>query len=112
MLGAKPSSFPMEQQHRLSTDSGPPINNPSEYRCLVGRLIYLTITRPDITYSVHILSQFMQDPRKDHWDAAMRVLRYLKSHPGQGVLLSSTSDLRLQAYCDSDWASSHDTLNY
>jgi hypothetical protein len=104
MLGAKPISFPMEQHHHLSIDTGAPVEDPAQYRHLVGRLIYLTITRPDITYSVHIFSQFMHDPHQGHLDVAMRVFRYLKSSPGQGIFLSSSSDLTLQAYCDSDWA--------
>lgn len=58
-----------------------------KYRKLVGRLIYLTITRPKLTYSVHILSQFMQEPHRGHWDAIMLVLRYLKSAPGQGIII-------------------------
>ena len=105
MLGSKPNPLPMEQQHKLSSDSGDPISNPGQYRRLIGRLIYLTITRPDIQYAIHILSQFMQDPRQGHWDAAMRLLRYLKSSPGQGILLPASNDLRLHVYCDSDWAS-------
>ena len=63
MLGSKPSPLPIEQQHKLSSDSSDPISNPGQYRRLIGRLIYLTITRLDIQYAVHILSQFMQDPR-------------------------------------------------
>ena len=70
----------------------------------MGRLIYLSVTRPDLAYSVHILSQFMQAPRIDHWDAALRVVCYLKGTPGQGILLRADSDLTLQGWCDSDWA--------
>ncbi|PKI49874.1 hypothetical protein CRG98_029740 [Punica granatum] len=73
MLGARPSTFPMEQHHWLTADSGTPLNDPSRYRRLVGCLIYLTITRPELCYPVHILSQFMQDPRQDHWDVVMRL---------------------------------------
>lgn len=109
LLGAKPCSFPMEQKLKLSTSSGDLLSDPSRYRRLIGRLIYLTITRPDIVYSVHVLSQFMSAPRKPHLDAATLVLRYLKSSPGQGVLLPSNSPLQLQVYCDSDWASCPDT---
>ena len=69
------------------------IRDPSKYRRLVGRLIYLTITRPDLAYSVHLLSQFMHERRIDHLNAAMRVLRYLKGHPGQGILLRADSNL-------------------
>uniref|UniRef100_A0A2N9HWQ2 Reverse transcriptase Ty1/copia-type domain-containing protein n=1 Tax=Fagus sylvatica TaxID=28930 RepID=A0A2N9HWQ2_FAGSY len=105
MLGSRPCSFPMEQQHKLTTDSDPPLSDPLQYRRLVGRLLYLTITRPDLCYSVHILSQFLHDPRSAHLHAAMRVLRYLKSSLGQGLLLSSASSLQVHAYYDSDWAS-------
>ena len=62
LLGAKPVAFPIEQHLTLSTTYSAPLRNPSVYRRLIGRLIYLTITRPDITYSVHILSQFMHNP--------------------------------------------------
>ncbi|PKI49187.1 hypothetical protein CRG98_030423 [Punica granatum] len=56
MLDSRPSSFPMEQNHRLSSDSGALLTDPGQYRRLVGRLLYLTITRPEITYFVQILS--------------------------------------------------------
>lgn len=105
MLACKPCPFPMEQNHRLALAKDSPYSDPPQYRRLVGLLIYLTITRPEITYSVHILSQFMQAPKQEHWDAAMRVLRYLKSSPGQGIILPKDNDLNLVGYCDSDWAS-------
>ena len=105
MLGSKPVNFPMEQRHELGRDKSPFLTNPSRYRRLVGRLLYLLITRPDITFSVHALSQFMQAPREAHWEAALRVVRFLKSSPGQGVIFQSDTDLTLTAYCDSDWNS-------
>ncbi|GLT30031.1 hypothetical protein SLA2020_048560 [Shorea laevis] len=104
MLGAKLSSFPMEQHHRLRIAFGSPIPDPSQYRRLVGRLLYLIITRPDICYSVGIFAQFMEEPKQEHFNAAMKVLRYVKNSPGQGILLSSFSPLHLVAYCDADWA--------
>jgi hypothetical protein len=103
-LGAKPVDFPMEQNLRLTNDQCEILNDASHYRRLVGRLIYLIITRPDIMYSVNILSQFMHAPRKPHWDAALRVIRYLKNNPGNDLLFSSSSSLQLRAYCDANWA--------
>ncbi|KAJ4812357.1 Retroelement pol polyprotein-like [Rhynchospora pubera] len=105
LLGAKPAAFPIEQNHQLLNATGLPLDDPEQYRRIVGRLIYLTITRPELCYSVHVLAQFMQSPLQAHYDAAIRVLRYLKGNPGQGVVLRADSDLRLYAYCDSDWAS-------
>lgn len=66
MLACKPATFPLEQNHRLALDHSDPFPNPSQYRRLIGRLIYLTITRPDLTFSVQVLSQFMQEPKQGH----------------------------------------------
>lgn len=64
LLDVKPSFIPMEQHHTLLADETSPfLNNITTYRQLVGRLIYLTITRPDISYSVHILPQFVASHR-------------------------------------------------
>ncbi|XP_065855377.1 uncharacterized mitochondrial protein AtMg00810-like [Euphorbia lathyris] len=104
MLGCKPIDTPMEQNHHLATADGPSMPDPAQYRRLVGRLVYLTITRPELSYSVHTLAQFLSNPKVEHWDDALRVLRYLKGSPGQGILLRKCNDLRLNAFCDSDWA--------
>ncbi|KAH9748380.1 protein kinase domain-containing protein [Citrus sinensis] len=105
LLAGRVSHFPMEQQLRLSSTDDELLSYPSSYRRLVGRLIYLTITRPDIVFAVHVLSRFMREPRTTHMDAAIRVLRYLKGSPSKGILLSSTSDLHIRGYCDADWGS-------
>jgi hypothetical protein len=105
LLGAKPVGFPLDQNHHLPLATGSPLPNPERYRRLVGRLVYLTVTRHDLSYSVHMLAQFMQKPLQEHWNAALRVVRYLKGNPGQGIFLQADSDLQLYAWCDSDWAS-------
>ncbi|GKV24575.1 hypothetical protein SLEP1_g34168 [Rubroshorea leprosula] len=105
MLGTKPCLFPMKQKLKLTPSTGSSLSDPMQYRRLVGKLIYLTITRPEISFVVPTLSQFMQAPRQPHLDVAMWVLRYLKSSLGQGIFLSSSSSLQLSAYCDFDCAS-------
>ena len=66
LLGSKPVDFSIEMNHKLALASGKSLSNSGQYRHLVGRLIYLTITRLELSYVVHILSQFMQDPKKDN----------------------------------------------
>jgi len=79
--------------------------DPILYRTIVGSLIYLTITRPDIAYAVHVVSQFVASPTIVHWAAVLRILRYLRGTVFQSLLLSSTSSLELRAYSDADHGS-------
>ncbi|RVW82042.1 Retrovirus-related Pol polyprotein from transposon RE2 [Vitis vinifera] len=72
--------------------TGEPLRDPGRYRRLVGKLNYLTITRPDISFPVSVVSQFLQSPRDNHWDAVIRILRYIKGTPGQGNLISWKSN--------------------
>ncbi|XP_018448685.1 uncharacterized mitochondrial protein AtMg00810-like [Raphanus sativus] len=95
----------MEQNHKLLADKGPYYNNPVRFRRVVGRLVYLSIIRPELSYAIHVMSQVMHKPREAHWDAVVRVLKYLKGCPGQGIMLKAESDLRIHTFCDSDWAS-------
>ena len=108
LLGAKPSSTPTELNHKLvpadKTNSHTLLPDPSKYRCLVGRLIYLTFTRPDLNYIIHILSQFMQKPLEAHWLAALCVVRYLKGTPDQGIMLKAACNMQITAYCDAHWS--------
>ncbi|XP_059658747.1 uncharacterized mitochondrial protein AtMg00810-like [Cornus florida] len=71
---------------------------------MVEQLIYLSITRPEISYSVHILSQFLQEPRKPHLDVVHHLLRYLKGAPGQGLYFPAKENLLLTGFCDADCA--------
>jgi len=94
----------MEANHKLALVQGRVLDDPGRYRRLVGRLIYLTITRPklrlELCYAVHILSQFMQAPKEEQFEAARHVLRYLKGTPGYRILLRSQCDLQIRDYYD------------
>lgn len=76
----------------------------SRYRRLVGKLNYLTITRPDISYAVSVVSQFLEAPSVPHWDAVTRIVRYLKRAPGLGILYRRNGNLRVEGFTDADWA--------
>ncbi|XP_060200832.1 secreted RxLR effector protein 161-like [Lycium barbarum] len=102
-------SSPLDPYMKLQADDEPLLDNPTEYRHLVGKLNYLTNTRPDLSYAVLCLSQYMQRPCLSHFSAAQRVLRYLREDPGQGILLSSTPSFDLLAFCDADWAACKDS---
>lgn len=104
LLGAKPATFPLEQNHNLALSTSTLLPQPEQYRRLIGRLIYLSATRPDLTYCVHVLAQFMQTPREDHWQAALRVVRYIKGTAGQGILLQAKTIFQISGWCDSDWS--------
>ncbi|KAK4380821.1 Retrovirus-related Pol polyprotein from transposon RE2 [Sesamum angolense] len=106
---AKPTSTPLPAGIKFDASSGSSLASPERYRRLVGRLLYLGFSRPDISFAVQQLSQFIQHPRQPHWDAALHLVRYLKGTPTLGLFFASTSSLKLTAYSDSDWASCLDT---
>ena len=97
---------PMDPNIKLLPEQGEPLSDPRRYRRLVGKLNYLTITRPDISFAVSVVSQFLQDPRVTHWDAAMRIVRYIKKTPGQGLLYEDRGHSQIVGYTDADWAGS------
>jgi hypothetical protein len=98
LLASKLVQFPMEQNLKLSRDVGDLLSDPTSYRRLVGRLLYLTITRPDLAYFVQTLSQFMDKPRQPHLDAAHRVMRYIKFAHAQGFFFPAKSELHLKPF--------------
>ena len=108
-MACKPATIPMDSKLRLSTDDGEHLSDISQYRSLIGRLLYLTLSRPDITFVVHQLSQFLAKPRLPHLHAAHHVLFYLKNSPGQGLFFSITSPLHLKAFFDANWGSCVDS---
>ncbi|RVW55440.1 Retrovirus-related Pol polyprotein from transposon RE1 [Vitis vinifera] len=106
MLDCKPVDTPMDPNVKLVPGQGEPLGDPGRYRRLVGKLNYLTITRPDISFLVSVVSQFLQSPCDSHWDAVIRILRYIKSTPGQGVLYENRGHTQVVGYTDADWAGS------
>lgn len=102
---ATPMKIPIDIHLRLHKELEEPLVDPRPYQRLMGKLIYLTVTHPDIVYSVHILTQFMQHPCASHMQAAIHLLKYLVGTQTQGILLASNSAAELRAFCDSDWAS-------
>ncbi|CAM8933504.1 unnamed protein product [Rhodiola kirilowii] len=103
LLQCKPAKTPLNLKHKLSLSTEALLTDPLPYRKLVGKLIYMSITRPDLAYSIHILSQYMQKPTEEHMRAALRLLIFIKRAPAQGILFSAQSSLQLQAFCDADW---------
>ncbi|KAL8109804.1 hypothetical protein AgCh_025773 [Apium graveolens] len=104
MQAATPIKIPIDVHLRLTKEKGNPLRDPHPYQRLLGKLIYLTVTRPDIVFTVHILTQFMQQPSDAHMQDALHLLRYPVGTSTQGILLASTSAAQLHAYSDSDWA--------
>ncbi|BAU03366.1 hypothetical protein VIGAN_UM087700, partial [Vigna angularis var. angularis] len=86
MIDCRPIDSPMDPNQKLASSEGDLFSDPERYRRLVGKLIYLTITRPDLSFAVGVVSQFMQAPCLGHWNAIIRILRYLKKAPRQGLL--------------------------
>ncbi|CAJ2651351.1 uncharacterized mitochondrial protein AtMg00810-like [Trifolium pratense] len=102
-LGCKPSSIPMDPSNRLHHDDSEPHHDITKYRALVGKLLYLTSTRPDIAFPVQQLSQFLDAPTSTHFKAAHKVLRYLKGNPGTGLFFPRNSSIQLLGFSDADW---------
>ena len=108
-IDCNPTCLPIDPKTYLQKNTGTRRVDPVAYRSLVGSLLYLAHTRPDITYAVSCISHYMQEPEETHLQAAKKVLRYLKGTASHGLLFSKTSSERLYSYSDSDWGMDLDT---
>uniref|UniRef100_A0A2N9G7W9 Reverse transcriptase Ty1/copia-type domain-containing protein n=1 Tax=Fagus sylvatica TaxID=28930 RepID=A0A2N9G7W9_FAGSY len=108
MLEAKPVSSPMASSTSLSAHEGEPFPDQTLFRSTVGALQYLSLTRPDIAFTINKLSQFMHKPTLLHWQSVKRLLRYLKNTLTYGLQIFKSSCLDLQAFSDADWAGNKD----
>ena len=109
LLGCKPSNTRMDPQIKLYSRKSHLLEDISMYRRLIEQLIYLTNTKPDICFAINNLSQFLSAPTMVHYQAALRILRYLKVNPCRGLFFPSDSPLQLKDFCDSDQASCPET---
>ncbi|KAL0349510.1 UNVERIFIED_CONTAM: Retrovirus-related Pol polyprotein from transposon RE1 [Sesamum radiatum] len=100
----KPANTPLPIGVNLSAHHTDRLPDPGPYRCLVGRLLYLIFTRPDISFGTQQLSQFVHQPAQAHMDATLHLVRYLKGIPNQGLFFPVSNSLNLTASCDADWA--------
>ncbi|XP_019171187.1 PREDICTED: uncharacterized protein LOC109166752 [Ipomoea nil] len=103
MTDCKPLATPASLTQPVSTTADL-FDNPTQYRRLAGALQYLTITRPDLSYAVNRLCQFMHAPTQEHWSLLKRVLRYVKGTLAYGLRLAASPSTDIHAYSDSDWA--------
>ncbi|KAL2246506.1 UNVERIFIED_CONTAM: Retrovirus-related Pol polyprotein from transposon RE2 [Sesamum indicum] len=106
---AKSVSTPLPPGLKLNSEVGSPLPTSDSYRRLIGRLLYLSFTRPNISYPMQKLSQYLNAPCEAHWKAVFHVVKYLKGCPSLGLFLPAANSLDLQAYCDADWASCPDS---
>ncbi|XP_004309959.1 PREDICTED: uncharacterized mitochondrial protein AtMg00810-like [Fragaria vesca subsp. vesca] len=103
VIECKPARTLLDSKLQFDT-KGESLESLSYYQRLVGKLIYLTITRPDISYAVSIVSQFMHAPTVGHLNIVKRILRYLKGFAGRGILLKKNGHTDIMGYADADWA--------
>ncbi|XP_028127083.1 uncharacterized protein LOC114323622 [Camellia sinensis] len=106
LLGSKACDTSLEPELKLNEDQGGELVDKGRYQSLVGKLIYLSHSRPNIAIAVSMVSQFMHALHAIHLEAVMRVLRYLKSSPRKGLYFSRHGHLSVEAYTDADWAGS------
>ena len=106
MDNCKPTATPMNQKDKFSKEDGTARVDEEKFRSLIGCLLYLTATRPDILHATSLLSRFMHCPTEIHMRAAKRILRYIKGTCSFGVKFVKCQDFKLHGFSDSDWGGS------
>eukprot|EP00253_Pinus_taeda_P021769 PITA_21769 len=104
MEDCNPSPSPLQSGVKLSVTCTSPEVDATLYRQLVGKLLYLTHTRPDLSFVVSLIARFMQTPRESHWKAAKRILRYVRGTLQFEIHYSAEASPLLVGFTDSDWA--------
>ncbi|XP_014491695.1 uncharacterized protein LOC106754209 [Vigna radiata var. radiata] len=104
MQGCKPSSTPFLRDTNPLYRTDDYLDDPGPYRRMIRKLLYLTNTRPDLCFSINLLSQFMKSPTTHHYKVIQHMLRYIKSTPSDGLFFAADSAMHLKAFSDSDWA--------
>ncbi|XP_019237382.1 PREDICTED: uncharacterized protein LOC109217579 [Nicotiana attenuata] len=107
MTDCKPSPSPTDNTVQLSKH-GETFADPSVYRIIVGALQYVAITRPEISFSVSRVRQYMYNPTMDHWKAVQRILHYLKGTLTYGLSIAPSTSSSMHVYCDVGWAADPD----
>lgn len=103
MLGAKLCDTPMDSNLKLTLEFGNIIAACSKYRRFVGKLNYLIVTQPDISFLVDVVSQFMSSLTTVHWEALVWILRYSKGAPRRGIWYKDHGCTRIEGFSDADW---------
>ncbi|KAA0037323.1 Beta-galactosidase [Cucumis melo var. makuwa] len=106
MLGCLPADTSIEFNCKLGNSDDQVLVDKEQYQRLVGKLIYLSHTRPDISFAVSTVSRFMQAPYEEHMEVVKRILRYLKTTPGKRLMFRKTDKKTIEVYTVSDWAES------
>ena len=109
LLAYKPAVTPMDNLVKFSSTRSVSFTDVHAYRRLIGRLMYLTNARSDITFFVNQLSQFLDKPTIAHYNAAIRILKYIKGVLNLGLFFFSNSFVHLKTFCDSDWSTCSDS---
>ncbi|CAL8994678.1 unnamed protein product, partial [Prunus brigantina] len=110
MRDCKSVAIPLVVNEKLCKEDGSEAANESEFRQIVGSLLYLTATRPDVMFASSLLARFMHNPTKKHMGTAKRVLRYVQGTLDFGIEFAKGKTATLIGYCDSDWAGSEDDM--